>query len=160
MAKQNIGEALGILLVSAVLAISANELRSDGLPLVREKAAQPVASNGPAAVPVLSLEAFIQVSRQPGVVILDARTYEDFQEAHVPGARSLPYASSEEQTAAVLSDVGYDREIVVYCSGSDCEAAEEVALQLREHGYADVRVFSGGWDEWIAGNQPIETGAK
>lgn len=157
--KQKVIEALGILLTSAVLAVSANELRSDSFPLLREKAAAPTASET-AMVPMISLEALLEISKHPGVLILDARSEEDFQEAHIPGALSLPSESSEEQVASVLQGVGYDREIVVYCSGSDCEAAEDVAVSLRDRGYHAVHVFSGGWEEWTNGNQPIEAGAE
>jgi len=54
MVKQKVVEALVILLVSAVLAIFANELRSDSLPVIREKVATS-AGNDTAMAPTISL---------------------------------------------------------------------------------------------------------
>lgn len=147
--------AFGILVASAALALGANALRSDGVPLIRTK--PPSAATESHGVAVISLGSFLEATTRPGVVILDARPAEDFEEAHIPRAQNLPSEASEEQFAAVLQDLGYDQEIITYCSGIECDAAEEVAAQLLDRGYMNVKVFSGGWEEWMNSDLSIES---
>lgn len=150
---------MAIAVLAAVLAFAVNGVRSDGLSLIREKTVVAISAEQN-LIPALSLDAFLELTTRPGAVIIDARPEELFHEAHIPGAGNLPSGSSEEQYALVLEGVGYDRDIVVYCSGPDCEAAEEVAASLRDRGYQSVQVFSGGWEEWTGRNLPGESDVK
>ncbi len=156
--KQTFLEALGIFLFTIAIAFTANYVRSDGLSLVREGSArQPRMSEGGEAETILSLEAFLNVRKHPGVVILDARPADDFEQAHIPGARSLPESDWAKLLPRVLQNLSFDHEIVVYCSGIECESAEEVAARLQEVGYSNVKVYAGGWDEWEEHDLPFES---
>jgi len=46
--------------------------------------------------------------------------------------------------------------IIVYCGGEECDASTKLAEQLRQSGYANVRVFFGGWNEWVRAGYPVE----
>jgi len=96
---------------------------------------------------------------EPGLVVLDVRTLEEFdgssgapcdpRQGHIPGARNVNVlelataASREEVQALVGAPAG--AEIVAYChSGSRSEAAAQI---LRAVGYA-ARNYRGSWHEW------------
>ncbi len=83
-------------------------------------------------------------------VFVDAREPDFFEEGHIAGAVNLPASEALAGGFAALPD---DRRIplIVYCSGGDCEDSLIVAAALRQSGFTDVSVFSGGWDEWSAG---------
>ena len=102
-----------------------------------------------------SLQAFLKKLDQPGVIVLDARDPEDFREGHVPGAKSLPYDEFSEDSALVLQDIAFDREVITYCEGMNCSLAEDIADLLIEMGYMDVKVFAGGWEEWLENVMPV-----
>ena len=73
-----------------------------------------------------------------------------FQQAHIPGSVQL---FSPDQAPELLTH--HDR-IVVYCSGRSCSASRIVAQKLIDAGYADVRHYPGGLEEWLAAGYPLE----
>ena len=48
---------------------------------------------------LLSEEEFIRMSREPGTVVLDARSRDKFNELHVQGAISLPFPTSPSRAS-------------------------------------------------------------
>lgn len=65
----------------------------------------------------LSEARFIELSKQPGVVILDARSRDKFEMLHVAGAINLPYADiSEPSLAKTLPDK--KQVILIYCNNN------------------------------------------
>lgn len=53
-----------------------------------------------------------------------------------------------EEQAARFADIGREDEVIVY-SGSGVTACVNV-LALKEAGYANVRLYVGGWSDWIS----------
>ena len=49
-----------------------------------------------------------------------------------------------------------DEEIVVYCSNEDCLASHAAYYSLLDHGYKNVRRYSGGLIDWEEGGLPLE----
>ena len=65
----------------------------------------------------LSETRFIELMRQPGVVILDARSRDKYDLLHVTGAINLPYADiSEPSLATTLPDKR--QVILIYCNNN------------------------------------------
>src|SRR4030095_9598540 len=66
-------------------------------------------------------EEFIRMSREPGTVVLDARSREKFDELHVRGAVSLPfpYIAIESLKAAIPDK---DTRILIYCNNNFANA--------------------------------------
>ena len=159
MRKRSFIEALGIFLFSSVIAVAINYMRSDGLPVIREGPTDyPISTKGEQTAGFLSLDALLEMIQRPGVLILDARPADDYEEAHIPGARSLPENEWEEHLPLVMQRHAFDGEIVVYCSGVECDSAEEIAALLQDVGYVNVRVYAGGWEEWVGHKLPLESG--
>jgi len=69
----------------------------------------------------VSEEEFIRMSREPGTVILDARSREKFDELHVQGALSLPFSDiAIESLKAAVPDKG--TRILIYCNNNFANA--------------------------------------
>jgi len=92
---------------------------------------------------------------QGQAVFVDTRSEEAYQEGHVVGAVNIPF---EEFDPGVLKEItlSYDNPIVVYCDGSECQSSTNLAKHLAERDYGDIRVFFGGWREWVNSGLPIE----
>jgi rhodanese-related sulfurtransferase len=90
-------------------------------------------------------------------VVLDARPFPFFKEGHVPGALNLSrenFARDYRRLQAALRDAK-ERPIVVYCSGGSCHDSKLVAGALLSLGFANVKVFTGGWEVWKDARLPI-----
>jgi hypothetical protein len=69
----------------------------------------------------VSEEEFIRMSREPGTVILDARSREKFEELHVKGAVNLPFPDiAVESLKAAFPDK--NTRILIYCNNNFANA--------------------------------------
>ena len=73
-----------------------------------------------------------------------------FQAGHIPG--SLHVATPQD--ALQLLDSTDD--IVVYCANDRCLASIHAYHHLTRNGYASVRRYAGGLEDWVAGGHPLE----
>jgi rhodanese-related sulfurtransferase len=73
-----------------------------------------------------------------------------FQGKHIPGSINI-YSKAE-----MLEQLDPQDEIVVYCSDQMCPASIMAYHLLIEHGYKNVRRFSGGLAEWEDAGLPLE----
>jgi rhodanese-related sulfurtransferase len=92
-------------------------------------------------------------------VFVDARSRKDFSVGHIPAAKNVPF--EEAKGKAIVEDaagIPRGKAVVIYCSGKDCPTGLALAVLLRDQGLEEVRVFMGGWDEWIAAGLPAERG--
>jgi rhodanese-related sulfurtransferase len=109
---------------------------------------------------LITLEEGEELWRTRGAVFVDARKETEFREGHVPGALSAPAAKAEKalpQTILALPRAGV---LAVYCEGGDCQSSLLLAKRLREGGFEDVRVMTGGWAEWTKAGLPAESGPE
>lgn len=83
-------------------------------------------------------------------LLVDARSPEDFDTAHMPGAINL-YAGEFDSQILNLLDVWMpDHSVIVYCDSRQCGASEEIANRLREDFQMEkVFVLKGGWESWM-----------
>ena len=154
--RKKVLEAIGIIFCTTLIALLTNSFRSDHLPLIRaETPAQQLFLGNDPGEDIISLQVFLKKLDQPGVIVLDARDPEDFREGHVPGAKSLPYDEFSDDSVFVLQDIPFDLEVITYCEGMNCSLAEDLADLLKEMGFLDVRVFAGGWEEWLENGMPV-----
>jgi rhodanese-related sulfurtransferase len=81
---------------------------------------------------------------------IDARSDEEFQRNHVPGAILLNEDRWNDLLGPFLATWSPDKKVVVYCSSQSCNASREVARRLREEAQLkNVFVLEGGWEEWL-----------
>jgi thiosulfate/3-mercaptopyruvate sulfurtransferase len=95
----------------------------------------------------------------PSLLILDARLPARFRgepnpidkvPGRIPGARNLPFTSSEPIGEDVLSA----KELAVYC-GSGVTASATL-FRLAEAGRPDAKLYPGSWSEWEGRDLPVE----
>ena len=87
------------------------------------------------------------MDERDGYVILDVRTQEEYDEAHIDGAILIPDYEIADKAESVLKDK--DQLLLVYCrSGRRSKLAAEALVKL---GYTNVKEF-GGIIDW-----PYET---
>ena len=91
-------------------------------------------------------------------VFVDARRAPAYDQGHVPAARNAPAAEAEKTLPQPLMDLPRGRPVVVYCEGGDCQSSLLLAKRLHDEGFRDVRVMTGGFDEWAKAGLPVEKG--
>ena len=80
---------------------------------------------------------------EDGYIILDARTQEEYDQGHIPGAIVISHEEIAEKAEDVLADK--DQLILVYCrSGRRSKIAAEALVEL---GYTNIKEF-GGIIDW------------
>jgi rhodanese-related sulfurtransferase len=87
------------------------------------------------------------------LVIVDALPPMSYAHSHLPGAINLPPERVDARTTRQLSK---DAEIVVYCSGPECESSTETADRLVALGFTNVLHYPGGKNEWRRYELPLE----
>ena len=84
------------------------------------------------------------------VIWVDARSSEEFDRDHIPGAISLNEDRWNELLPQFLGQWSPEKKVVVYCSAQSCNASREVAKRLREEAQLkNVFVLDGGWERWL-----------
>jgi rhodanese-related sulfurtransferase len=89
-------------------------------------------------------------------LFVDARSRENYEDGHIPGAVSLPVGQFDELINAFIDQHSLDQPIVTYCSGRTCEDSHNLAQLLLDFGFNDVKVFIDGLPGWEAEGYPIE----
>ena len=88
-------------------------------------------------------EAKALMDSESGYIIIDARTQEEYDEGHIPGAILVPEYEIADRAENELPDK--DQLILVYCrSGRRSKIAAEELVKL---GYTNVKEF-GGIIDW------------
>jgi rhodanese-related sulfurtransferase len=106
--------------------------------------------------PAVSLDYAMMKFQSERTIFLDARYPEDYKSGHIKGAINFPYEEFEEYSSQVLPKLSFDKEIITYCDGSECETSLLLARELRDKGYKNIKIFFGGWSEWQKAGLPIE----
>lgn len=126
--------------ILALLVIGAGVFLLQGSLLARE--------GMPAEVSVTEAAA----KRDHGAFILDVRQPEEWQEAHIPGAKLIPLGDLPNR----LNEVPQDQEIVIVCrSGNRSATGRDILLNA---GFTNVTSMAGGVTQWRAQGFEIATG--
>jgi len=81
----------------------------------------------------------LRKARLGEIVIIDVRPANEFDQAHLPLARSLPLSELSQR----LSELPKDKPIVAYCRGGFCLLSGDAVRLLREHGYEAMQLRDG-----------------
>lgn len=85
-----------------------------------------------------------------GQVIIDARPVELYNIGHIPTAISIPADSGS------LPNSPKEKKTIVYCSGMGCKDSSNLAKRLKENGWKNVKIYEGGWEEWVITGHEVE----
>lgn len=141
---------IGVMLSGGlVIGLVVNALASDPLPLLANRGQFQLKIEADRAAD----SSEIMQLYESGVLFVDARSQSAYRKGHIPGAILLDYHVFEQDDPDLIDklELPKDVTIVVYCDGSDCQASHIVADHLLDAGYREdlVKVFSGGWEEWL-----------
>lgn len=84
------------------------------------------------------------------VIVIDVRPQAEYDQAHLPFARSMPVDELEKR----LSELPKRRQIVAYCRGPFCMLSDEALKLLRAKGYKASKIMDGV-SEWAAAGLPL-----
>lgn len=90
-------------------------------------------------------ENLMKAARKGEVVVLDVRPAEEYLNAHLPFARSIPLGELRQR----LDELPKDRLIVAYCRGPYCLMAPDAVALLQQEGYSAINLRDGV-AEWAA----------
>lgn len=84
--------------------------------------------------------------------LLDVRTPQEWNEAHVPGAVLIPLDELPQR----LDEVPRDRPVMVICrSGNRSAVGRDI---LKDAGFTQVTSIAGGIRAWMAAGYPVTSG--
>lgn len=109
----------------------------------------------------VSLEALQNaIQSKSKILLVDGRSESAYHRGHILGAVNIPYIQRDYFSEQLLSDVARETPIIVYCSGKNCNTSVELTKFLsQKFGFIHVRVFEGGWEEWVKSDNPIQKGS-
>lgn len=90
-----------------------------------------------------------------GLVVVDSRSAESWEQGHLPGALHLPTAEIARSAAAL---VPAGTVVVSYCWGPGCNGAARAALAFARLGY-QVKEMIGGYEYWVREGFAVQTAA-
>ena len=161
--RKTIKEIVILVGVSVALALAVNALSPRGIALVGQWnitegviTASPGgdAAGRPQEIDSVALAKYIFDKDE--ALFVDARSQNDYDNGHIPGAVSFPVGQFEERIESFLNRYPSEQAIVTYCSGRTCEDSHNLAQFLSDVGFTNVRVFIDGFPGWKAEGHPIE----
>lgn len=101
-----------------------------------------------------------------GATVVDTRVANEYAEAHIKGAISVPY--KEKSAKAADFDASQDSfdlgklpgdknaAIVMYCNAGECWKSYKASAVAIKAGYKKIHWFRGGFPEWKGKGYPTE----
>jgi rhodanese-related sulfurtransferase len=86
------------------------------------------------------------IEEKKDFLLIDARTKEEYQEAHIANALSIPENKFEE--AASILPANKNSLIVFYCNGVKCGKSKKAAKKADAMGYNNILVYGEGFPVW------------
>ena len=91
---------------------------------------------------------------QPGIVVIDARSFEVYCAGHICGAINFPH---REMDAVSTAQLDRSKVYVTYCDGIGCNGSTKAAWKLASLGF-QVKELIGGLDFWKRDGHPQSWG--
>lgn len=96
------------------------------------------------------------IDQNEKMVLIDARTPAEYQEAHIIGAINIPEKEFEKAKQQLPAEK--DALLVFYCNGVKCGKSKRVAKIVQPLGYTNILVYREGIPVWEEREFPLETG--
>jgi|GEM_PF-1199421 len=87
---------------------------------------------------------------------VDARSEHSYYKRHIQGALSLSATRFDVQYSDFSGIMAKDALLIIYCQSITCPYSDIVARKLRDLGYTNIKVFAGGWAEWLQARYPVQ----
>ena len=170
-------EVIIILLLSTIIGLSLNFISPKGIPLIRDDSERFAIDSAKVKSENLKTQrgkqnkaGFYQPVNIPvetakelfdeGAIFIDGRIPEEFQAGRIKGARNIDYKmiyqKTTEEKQEILKDIKKEQIIVSYCGSDSCEISIDNAYEMAKAGYNDVKIYLGGYKEWVQKGYPVE----
>ncbi|MCK4658918.1 MAG: hypothetical protein KAV82_05290 [Phycisphaerae bacterium] len=182
-AKKAVLEALALVLVGSAVGLAGNAARARGLDLLtnyrppaktldiivaEESDSGEVNEYGLLEVTLEQVSCCFQdpaYNPNPAdshILFIDARNDAHYAEGHIPGAVQVDHYYKDEYLPEILPLIETVDEVILYCTGPECDDSLLVGLDLIDEGVPldKIVLFKGGWEAWAEANMPIATGMK
>lgn len=168
--KRAIAQAAALVLLGTAAGFVHNAISANGIDPFRKLDDVPVLENGDTPVTeidpgeqdgicFITLKEFQDII-DSGFPVIDARTPEEYESGHIPGAMLLDYFEMSRYFDTVLPRLSPEDRIAIYCTGPLCDDSEMLARELYTLGYTKLCVFGGGMEEWAEAGLKVEHGPE
>ena len=86
-------------------------------------------------------------------ILADARDVNSYDDAHIPGAISIP----ADEVDRLADQYDRDMDVITYCGSYQCPASTIAAKEFMKKGFRNVRDYKGGIKEWTEDGNPVES---
>jgi len=91
----------------------------------------------------------VDIPPKKGVMLIDSRPVaRQYDPGHIPGAISIPDSKFDEMAGGLPQDKS--TLLIFYCGGVECMLSHNSAFKAEKLGYANIRVYSDGYPDWVA----------
>lgn len=101
-----------------------------------------------------------------GVPVIDTRVGNEYADAHIKGAKNVPYKEKSAKDVAFdpkddhfdLAKLPPDHNapVIFYCNGPECWKSYKASRVATAAGWKNVQWLRGGFPEWKSRSYPIE----
>jgi len=119
--------------------------------LIEVQAALEGIARSPSRLHPVGREELLRRLKEKDTVLVDVRPPEEFQQAHLPGALSIPLAELERR----IGELSREKQIIAYCRGRFCILADQAVRLLQDRGHP-ARRADDGVIEWGIDGNPLE----
>ena len=120
--------------------------------LVELKVAMDGIFSAPEMLDAETRRSLMSKARRGDVVVIDVRPVDEYDNGHLPFARSMPLDEIRQR----IKELPADKDIVAYCRGPFCMMSAEAVALLKEHGLRAFKI-ADGTPEWQAAGLPLTT---
>lgn len=111
-------------------------------------------------IEIISLDVLEFLTAKERFLLLDARSYKNYETGHIPGSFSFPVGEFEKIFPERGSFLKLAETIIIYCSDENCEDSYNLALKLQSRGFSNIFVYKGGFEEWESSGREIKKGGN
>lgn len=98
------------------------------------------------------------VAQKKLFILIDARSPQEYQDAHIKNAVNIPEKELKKYTALLPGDKTVP--LVIYCNGVKCGKSKRLAGQIEPLGYKNIMIYSEGIPVWEEQSLPLVTGPE
>ena len=126
---------LGIIAAASLIAFAQEESASSNFPRIKAEELKKLIEN-----------------KAPDILVVSNDPQESFDEAHIPGAVSLPWVTQLKMPV----NIPRNKTLVLYCACAHEEDSSDMAAKLAQFGYRSIKVLEGGILKWNELKFPLE----
>lgn len=145
-----------LLMLAGLIALSVNHWRKAPLPLIGDWSVAARLTDQDGESLAITLNDAKQLFEKNAAKFLDARPQSQYSDGHIAGALCLPWQDVTTAFTDIATQLDENDNIITYCDGESCELSHDLALFLKDMGFANVRVLINGWTVWQNAGLPTK----